>query len=99
MISRRRDAPAPCRPFRHDTERAREPAGLEAAPEFGAIATARRPLLVEKRQMRVQSTLPRLEDIGPLSAHSMPYELPAMTGSISRFAKLAPGRPPSARPR
>jgi hypothetical protein len=37
-------------------------------------------LFVEQREMRIQRALPRPEDVGPLTANSLPDELAAMTG-------------------
>jgi hypothetical protein len=51
--------------------------------EFSPISTARRPLIVEPRQVVIERTLPGSEDVVTFAADHLSHQLPAMASLTS----------------
>ena len=61
-------APAACRPFRNDPNRAHEAKYLQATPQVGAVVMTGGPLCVEPWKVMFERTLANPEHIGSLTS-------------------------------
>ncbi|MBB2965254.1 hypothetical protein FHU13_005683, partial [Methylobacterium sp. R2-1] len=73
-------APTAGRPLSNDAEAASEPAGAQASPEFGTVAAAGRPLVVEPGQVGLQAALARPEHVTGQAAQHVAHEPAAVAG-------------------
>ena len=86
MVAGLLGAPSPGRPFAYDPRGTMEALRFKTTPKFSAVATAVGPLCVKLRQVWIERTLPRTEDIAMSTPEHMSDELPANDRSCEQSA-------------
>jgi hypothetical protein len=85
-------APATCRPFCNDPQRTSGALALEAAPQFGTVATTSQPLRVEPLQMVFEGAFTDTEDVGSLTSQDPADQAAAMSAEPDDLLDGCAGR-------